>query len=1044
MARTALQLIRAPLRTIACGSCAEPIILRRFRLPLLLLLILASVGVVFWSARRPLTEAAVGRWFAAQGVEARYRITALSPTSVSLARISLGPAARPDFTADAIDATVRWSALRPQIMAVRLVRPVLRAALTRNGISLGSLDRLIPANPAPGRALPDIDLAIVAGTLSVDTPAGVLAGRVDGSGRLGGGFGGRWQVARIVVHANGCMATAAGTAVTLATARDAVHIAAAGSVPRAVCAQGAADAVDWQLAATLPPTLDRYSARLDASAATVDSGYYHARLLRVRADAAAPALSAPLSGQARAQAEHVHGQGFSASQLAAHGPFRLDPRTGTGSLAAAVTVDRAAATPVTAAMRKAARQLSGTLAQPLYAALLTRTAAAARSFDAAGSLAIANDGDGFKLALSGLTARAATGAQLRQTGEVVISAGGTALAGGGSLSGGGLPSLTLTGSATMKGDRIRGSGKLLAAPWAVPGGAIHDLQIEARGDGDRTAVTGLVSVSGALGAGVTAQRLAVPIQLEVAQRGNLAFGWQCLEVAWATLTRDDIVFGPGAARVCPEGRAVATLANGRLQGRATLQPLRLRGRSGDVPVSVDAAALHVALDGSARRPVLHLAPARLAVDCAGMRAAALLDGKFDIAAASGTGRLTAFGLDAAALPVAVANGSGRWRFAGGRLELAEAAARINDRATPARFEPLRIDGASAVLARGTIDARGTGRLAGTGTRLFGFTATHALASAQGTATVETGLLRFGADLQPYQITEALRGVVDNVAGPVRGTGHIAWTGSTMTSHGELAIEHVSLATASLGPVDDIAGTLAFDDLLALTTPSGQRLTIKRINPGVAVDDGVVRFQMLGPDAAAIESIVWPYAGGTLTLAPVTVRAADAVRSFTLTVDGLDAEQFLQKFDIKDLNITGRFDGKLPLVFADGKGRIVAGSLVARPGGGLVQYVGAVGGEDTGAAARLAFDALRRLRYHSLALDLDGDLDGELVTQLRFAGTNEAATTLGGGPLPIRATGLPFRFNVTVRAPFRALLGTASSFSDVRPLIRPAAAGVHPQ
>ena len=71
-------------------------------------------------------------------------------------------------------------------------------------------------------------------------------------------------------------------------------------------------------------------------------------------------------------------------------------------------------------------------------------------------------------------------------------------------------------------------------------------------------------------------------------------------------------------------------------------------------------------------------------------------------------------------------------------------------------------------------------------------------------------------------------------------------------------------------------------------------------------------------------------------------------------------------------------------------------------------------------------------------------DGELVTQLRFAGTNETPATLGGGPLPIRATGLPFRFNVTVRAPFRALLGTASSFNDVRPLIRPAANGVQPQ
>ena len=109
---------------------------------------------------------------------------------------------------------------------------------------------------------------------------------------------------------------------------------------------------------------------------------------------------------------------------------------------------------------------------------------------------------------------------------------------------------------------------------------------------------------------------------------------------------------------------------------------------------------------------------------------------------------------------------------------------------------------------------------------------------------------------------------------------------------------------------------------------------------------------------------------------------------------------------------------------------------ARPPGGLIQYVGEVGADSMGAGGKLAFDALKRLRYNALALSFDGDLDGELVTAIRFAGTNEAAVAAAGG-LPLSATGVPFKFNVTVRAPFRRLLGTAASFGDARAVIRAA-------
>jgi translocation and assembly module TamB len=167
---------------------------------------------------------------------------------------------------------------------------------------------------------------------------------------------------------------------------------------------------------------------------------------------------------------------------------------------------------------------------------------------------------------------------------------------------------------------------------------------------------------------------------------------------------------------------------------------------------------------------------------------------------------------------------------------------------------------------------------------------------------------------------------------------------------------------------------------------------------------------------------------------VVFRAGDAGRRFVLAVDGLDAGLFLQRFDLQNLNATGKFDGVLPLVFVGTTGRIEGGKLTARPEGGMIQYVGDVGQDKMGGASRLAFDALRSLRYRSLALALDGDLDGELVTAISFTGTNLTPVQLGGG-LPLRSNGLPFKFGITVRAPFRALLGTVASFSDARSLLR---------
>ena len=1009
------------------------------RLLLATLTIVVVVLVVLWFARRPLSEAVVAEWFAAQQVEARYRITAISPGGVTLADVAVGPVARPDFAAERVDATIGWSPLSPRVDTITLVRPRLRATLGESGLSLGSLDRLLPAPGQPAKPLPDIDARIVGAVVQVATRAGALNGSFDGTGRLRGGFTGHGRIDPGVLALAGCTARSEGANFRVSTTRDAARVDANGSAPGVACADGAADSVRWTVAATLPPKLDRYAATASLAAARLAGFGYRSGTASLTLGATAAALNGPISGPIDVRITGVQGPQAGARTASAKGSYRYAPGSSSGSADALVMVNGGNARLDTAALRRSARSFAGTLVEPLINALVARGEAAARSFGATAQVAVAADAAGQRGTVSELNARSANGLKLDQTGQVTVAHIDKApvtmsLSGGATLTGGGLPRMTLDGSGRW------GSGRasLVVAPWSVGSAAVQRLNLDLTSDAAGTTVTADVRASGAVGGGVVVRGLGGSAVVRLGADGSLVFGMRCVALDWAALSRAAMRTGPGAARLCPTGTAIATLSGGRLGGGAVVDPLNLRGTSGETPFSLVTSSLRVALGGTGQRPTAALAPARVEGRYGTRGGSGIIGGRLDLAGLKGTGRIDGARLDDPGLAVAIGNAAAGWQLARGRLTLTGGEARVTGRTLPARFEPIRIDAVAATIADGRVEARGDGRLAAGDKRLFGFTATHDLASGRGEAAVETGTLTFGLDLQPFQLTEALRGVVDNVRGPVVGSGRFDWTGDSLTSRGTVRVDHVSLATASLGPVDDVAGTVVFDDLLAMTTPAGQTLTIKRINPGVAVDDGVVFFRMLAPDAAAIESIRWPYAGGALTLAPVVIRSGDLRRDFLLSVDGLDAQLFLQKFEIKDVNVTGIFDGRLPLVFADGHGRIVAGSLVARAGGGLVQYVGAVGGEDLGAGARLAFDALRRLRYKSLTLDLDGDLDGELVTQLRFTGTNEAQTTLGGGPLPIKATGLPFKFNVTVRAPFRALLGTASSFSDVRPLIRPGA------
>jgi len=128
-----------------------------------------------------------------------------------------------------------------------------------------------------------------------------------------------------------------------------------------------------------------------------------------------------------------------------------------------------------------------------------------------------------------------------------------------------------------------------------------------------------------------------------------------------------------------------------------------------------------------------------------------------------------------------------------------------------------------------------------------------------------------------------------------------------------------------------------------------------------------------------------------------------------------------------------FDGTLPVEFDGLGGRIVNGRIDSRGGGGTLAYVGELSNRNLGTIANFAFGALRSLKYDDLTIILNGDLDGEMVTDIRFGGVGqgEGATR---NFLTNQVARLPLIFNVKITAPFRQLLTSAKGFYDPSLLI----------
>jgi translocation and assembly module TamB len=241
--------------------------------------------------------------------------------------------------------------------------------------------------------------------------------------------------------------------------------------------------------------------------------------------------------------------------------------------------------------------------------------------------------------------------------------------------------------------------------------------------------------------------------------------------------------------------------------------------------------------------------------------------------------------------------------------------------------------------------------------------------------------------------------------------------------------------APFGPVAGLSTTIHFSDLLGLTTPPGQVMTVQSINPGITVANGVIHYQLLPGNRMKIERGEWPFMGGRLILRETVLNfGAPSAKRLTFELQGFNAKMFVDSLGFQGFELTGTFDGVLPMIFDENGGRIVGGVLTSRAPGGDLKYSGTKPG---GLAGGIAFDLLSDIRYRSMVIHLDGDLAGEFATRLAID-----KVSLGPGHGIIASlvhsafSKLPLKLNLNITGPFRALIQMAKAFKDPTQVIAP--------
>ena len=1002
----------------------------------LLLLIIVAIAIV-WIQRREIANRVIQQQLASKGVQATYTLDRVGLRTQEVSNLTIGDPAHPDLTAKRVLIQMRLSpnlAINVYRIVARGVR--LRGKVLPSGrVSWGEIDKLLPAPSRPAKpfTLPNIALDVADSSISLSTPWGPFGFAMQGSGNLSGGFAGHVVSYTPELVTKKCFAqNVRGVAAIDIKARH-PHVIGPLTADRFVCPQSHFSVLQPRLEvdSRFTEAFGSFDGKARIISNVITAGDNGLGALNGTITLTGTPAKATGAVDLTAQNSRLGTIGAQRTRVVAR--YQLGVEAGTLVMSGRYDADAASLAPsMVAGFVNALKATKSTPIGGIAAHMGHAISAAAQDFDVDGGLTLVNFPGGGGARIVDALVATPNGGRARIFGGKGVSyywpTGRLRFDGTIQMTGGGLPtgSLTLHQAANAA---LNGVGNF--QPYVVGNSrlTLATLRFAAEPSG----ATDFSTVAGFTGtfSGGSVKGFNLPISGRIAPGGGILVGRQCATVSFAYLQMQQLQLGPAKLPVCPTGPAIIAQTPGKpLHVGGRIEHPQLAGKIGSAPMRFGASSIllsQAVFNGSNVALKLGKMESPVALN------ARSLAGMFGKGGAAGT----LAGADAVigTVPLKLSDIDGRWHFAGGRLAI-DGGLTLSDRHDPPKFYPLKSDNTHFVLANSKITATGTLQHPATGTKVTDVSIDHDLTTGNGHANLDVPGITFAANgFQPDQLTPLTEGVVALVNGTVTGHGQINWSGSgEVTSTGDFATRNMDLA-APFGPVTGLTTSLHFTDLLGLATSPNQVATVASINAGITVNDGVIHYQLLPNQLVKIERGEWPFMGGQLVLRETILDfSKPSQKRLTFELHGFDAKMFVDSLGFQGLEITGKFDGVLPMIFDENGGRIVGGRLDSEPPGGEMKYSGT---KPSGLAAGAVFALVSDLNYRSMTVRLDGDLAGEFATRLTL---NQISLGKGGGLLGslVRSafSKLPMRLNVNIHGPFRALIQMAKAFKDPTEVIAP--------
>ena len=992
---------------------------------LIVVLVLAVAAVaIAWFSRERIADDILQDRLAEYDLPATYEIESIGPDHQILRNIVVGDPADPDLTVARAVVDLRIRPFGTQLGRITLESPRLKGALNEDGISFGTLDRVLFRDSGGPPGLPELDLKIVDARARIGGDYGAIALALAGEGRLDGGFDGQYALRSDSLAMSGC---------TVEDARGQGRITVRDGQPRLdgpvriaqiACDEPATRLEDVRgpVALRVDRTLDGLDLRIDTDIARLAAAQVSARESKLEGAVALRDGQASLRYDIGLGSARVSDVGVASLQI--DGTAR---RLQNGQWRADAGVIGEGVDPGDGWQRRL-RELEAASADTLVAPLLARLRNALdRQLDGgrfSAQMDLTAGAQGFSLSMPNAELTGVGGERILSLSRftMVPTQGRLAKFGGDLRTGGtGLPAIAGRMERSASGrlvlqlsmEEYRAGDSRLAIPQLAvaqaPGGTIG--------------LAGEIRTSGPLPGGF-ARGLTLPVKGSY-DGARLALWNECTRVGFQRLAYANLELDQRSITLCPaKGRPILTAGSGGVRLAAGVPSLELDGRLAGTPIAIRSGPVGFALPGTLSARSLNVT-----LGSAGSTASfAISELKARLGKDIG-GTFSGADIGLAAVPLDLRETRGDWSYANGALVLSDGAFELHDRNDDPRFEPVVARGATLRLEDNRIAAVARLREPETDQVVTDVAIEHDLGSGTGFADLDVPGITFGKALQPSDLTRLAFGVIARADGVVTGTGRIDWGPGGVTSTGAFSSDDLDFA-AAFGPVEGASGTIRFDDLLGLTTAPGQQIAVRTVNPGIAIDGGTVDFALKDGELISVAGANAPFLGGTITLRGLDIAiGTEEERAYVFDIRGLDASQLIERLELGNINATGIFDGSITVLFdAQGNGRIVDGLLVSRPPGGNVAYVGELSYEDLSPYANFAFDALRSLDYEELQVAVEGPLTGEILTKLRFRGIGQGEGA-DSNFITRRIAQLPLEFRVNITAPFFALVSNLRSFFD---------------